>query len=231
MAKFRLYKFGKRENIYRLVHGGQLYLNAASRYADTGLSRGAHDPAEHIWEQQLPSAVTLEAFDGKTGKPKGVLHPIKVGPLSAELESDYYVFCMTLRYAVDFYDEFDADTCLVIDDADLFMDQALAAIQDALPNWAVDAGTVRYRSPNSFYTLYPVRQDIYYNKIDRYSHQQEVRIVCTPPKPIPKLTGLTVDIGSLYGYTHITGREQPDRMIQSEHSEAIGSPFRCHSSR
>lgn len=228
MSEFRLFKFGERRHICSLAHYGQLYLSPASKYSDKSLSAGAYDPKELVLEQQLPAGFEFEVLDPKTGQSKGKLSPTHVGPLVAELESNYYVFCMSYRYGMDLYAEFAADTCLVITDPDRFINQAGKAIMNALPDWAVDAGTVRYSSPGSFRTLYPMNQDVYYGKKDAYLHQLEVRIVCTPPKPIRHLTPTLVNIGNLYGYTYITGVEAPNNMIEAEYSEAIGSPFKCY---
>jgi hypothetical protein len=226
MNDLRLYKFGERKNIHSLVHRGNLYLSPASKFANENLSAGVFDPKELVLEQQLPKDVELEAFDGKTGKSKGILRPVSIGPIVAELQSNYYVFCMSYRYGKDLYAEFAADTCLVIAGPDRFINQAGKAIMAALPGWAVDAGTTRYRSSSAFYSMYPTNQDIYYGKRDEYRRQCEIRIVCTPPSPIRTLDPMLVCIGNLYGYTFITGIESSDRMIESEHSNAVGSPFR-----
>lgn len=232
MNALRLYKYGKRQHMCSLVHQGQLYLSPATKYDDKSLSPGAYDPKELILEQRLPEGIKLEAFDRKTGKSKGELHPVHVGPAIAQLETDYYVFCMSYRYGLDLYEEFSseeskADTCVVIADPDRFITQAGKAIMRALPDWAVDAGTARYRSLNSFFGMYPTNQDIYYEKTVDHVHQAEIRIVCTPPKPVPRLEPMIVEMGNLYGYTYITGIEAPDWMIEAEHSEALGLPFKC----
>jgi len=227
MKDLRLYKFGERMNIHGLAHRGNLYLSPASKYADRSYGAGVFDPHELVLEQRLPQEIEFEAFDGKTGESKGTLKPLSVGPMVATLQSNYYVFCMTYRYSTDLYAEFNADTCLVITDPDRFMNQACKAIMAALPGWAVDAGTARYRSPSAFYSMYPTNQDVYYGKRAEYSHQREIRIVCTPPSPIRTLDPKIVCIGDLYGYTFITGIESPDNMIESEYSNAFGSPFRC----
>ena len=226
MQNLRLYKFGKRRHIWELAHLGRLYLTPAAKYGDPNLAPGAYDPKELVLEQRLPAGVVFEAYDGKTGQSKGELKPIEVGPLIAELDTNYYVFCMSCRYEPGLYAEFHADTCLVIADPDRFINQACKAIMEALPDWAVDAGTVRYRSPSALHTLYPIKQDIYYGKDKAYEHQYEIRIVCTPPKPVIQLEPMLVSIGNLYGYSYLTGIESPNSMIECEHSDSLGSPFK-----
>lgn len=142
----------------------------------------------------------------------------------AESDTNYYVFCMTYQYMFEFYSEFNADTCLVIVDPDRFMSQACLAIRKVLPGWLINAGTVRYRSKQEFYSMNPSYHDIFYHKdADKFGHQYEIRIVCAPPVRTLNLEPLIVTIGNLYGYTLIAGLENPELMIESEHSNSLGS--------
>ena len=149
--------------------------------------------------QELPPTTRLEAFT-RDGKPKGDLEVIGSITATVELETNYYVFCMSHRYDVRFYTEFNADTCLVIADPDRFINQACKAIAKRLPGWAIDAGAVRYRSPTEFFSLKPLNQHIYYNKDSDQHWQTEVRIVCSPPRReyTHRLEQLFVNIGNLH---------------------------------
>lgn len=228
MDELRFYKFSKRKRICALAHEGELCLNPATTYGEGGLSRGAFDPDELQNVQTLPDEVELTAYCGKTGKLKGKLDVLEIGPTIAESETNYYVFCMSYAYMHRYYEEFDADTCLVITDPGRFINQACKEIMIRLPGWLVNAGTVRYRSTKAFYTMWPRYDDIFYGKDSgKYGHQYEVRIVCVPPNPIKILERKIVNIGNLHGYTYITGLESPHLMIPSEHSEALGSLFKC----
>jgi hypothetical protein len=192
------------------------------------LPKGVFDPGELRFEQSLPEDVELEAFSGKTGQSKGKLEIVSSGPLIAESETNYYVFCMCHRYLHGFYKEFKADTCLVITDPDRFINQACKSIMKELPDWFVNAGTVRYRSKKCFYTMWPSYDDILYGKDgEEFGHQFEIRIVCVPPEPIMNLKTRIVNIENLHGYTFITGIESPNHMIESEYTNALGSPFKC----
>jgi len=228
MDDLRLYKFGKRNRICNLIHKGQLCLTPASQYGEDGLSKGAFDPEELSFKQTLPEGAKFEAFCGKTGRSKGNFDVVGESLCEAYSETNYYVFCMAYQYLHEFYKEFDADSCLVIVDPDRFINQACKSIMKSLPGWFINAGTVRYKSKKVFYSLWPSYDDIFYGKdSDSYGHQYEIRIVCVPPEPIKKLSRKIVSIGNLYGYTFITGVERPNSMIESEHSNALGSPFKC----
>lgn len=228
MNDLRLYRFGKRNHICDLIHKGELCLNPGTTYGEEDLSKGAFDPGELEFEQTLPEGVEFEAFCGKTGKSKGKLEVIDVSPLKAYSETNYYVFCMSYRYLHEFYKEFKADTCLIITDPDRFINQTCKSIIKELPGWFVNAGTVSYRSKKSFYTMWPSYNDIFYGKdSEDFAHQFEIRIICVPPEPIMKLERKIINIGNLHGYTFITGIENPDHMIESEYSTALGSPFKC----
>ncbi len=228
MENIRLYRFGKRKHICDLVHNGKLCLNTATTYGEEGHSKGAFDPEELIFEQKLPEAATFEAFSKVSGKSKGVIDVVNTSPLISISDYNYYVFCMTYKYMFEFYDEFDADTCLVISDPDRFINQACRSIMKEMPGWLINAGTVRYKSKNTFYTLNPSYHDINYSKdSDDFSHQCEIRIVCFPPEPIMNLERRIIEIDHLCEYTYITGIENPKHIIKSKHSKSVYSPFKC----
>ena len=226
----RLYRFGKRAHICDLVHDGRLCLNPATTYANNALPMGAFDPGELELVQTMPQGTRFEVFS-RDGRPKGTLNTIGSIRATSKLETNYYVFCMSYRYGVDQYTRFDADTCLVFTDPDRFINQACKAIMRRLPGWAVDAGTVWYHSADNFFSLRPLRQDIYYNKPLQNYPQNEIRIVCSPPRSefTYELERLFVLIGDLHGYTFLASAEYPDRLIESEHSQAWGSPVSCGS--
>ena len=227
----RLYRFSKRQYICELAHYGRLCLNPATTYARSGLSMGAYDPSELRLTQRLSPATRFEVFARDTGRSKGQLEFMGDITATAQLETNYYVFCMSSRYGVDQYARFNADTCLVIADPDRFINQACKVIMQILPGWAVDAGTVRYRSSENFFSLRPLNQDVYYHKQSDYHAQNEVRIVCSPPRGdyTYDLQPLIVGIGNLHGYTYLASSTLPDRMIKTQHSEALGSPCKCGS--
>lgn len=228
-ADLRLYRFSTRQRILDLAHKGLLYLNPATKFNRDGLSKGALDPNELRFSQTIPTEAraTLEAFCGTSGKSKGTLKPTSFGPLMTESDTNYYVFCMTYRYMFEYYAEFNADTCLIIVDPDRFINQACLAIRKILPGWLINAGTVQYRSKQAFHSLYPSYRDIFYHKdADKFGHQYEIRIVCAPPERTLNLEPLVIPISNLYGYTFITGLENPERMIESERSNSLGSPYK-----
>lgn len=228
MHDLRLYRFGKREHICKLIHNGELCLNPATSYGEQGLSKGAFDSGELQFKQTLPDDAVFKIVCGKTGKFKGNLDVISTGPLIADSETNYYMFCMSYHYLHEFYKEFNADTCLVITDPDRFINQACKCILNELPGWFVNAGTVQYRSNKLFYTMWPTYNDIFYGKeSDEFMHQYEIRILCVPPDPIMKLERKFINIGNLFGYTFVTGTESPDHMIESEYTNNLGSPFKC----
>ncbi len=231
MDTLKLYRFSSRKYICNLIHKGELCLNPVTTYGENGLSKGAFDPNELKFEQKLPDGVQFEAFCGKTGKSKGKLEAISISPLIAESETNYYVFCMSYNYLHHMYSDFKADTCLVITDPDKFINQACKSIMKELPGWFINAGTVKYRSKEAFYTLWPEYNDIFYGKETKnYTNQYEIRIVCVPPEPIKELPQKIINISNLHGYTYITGIENPENMIESEYINALGSPFKCKQS-
>ncbi len=228
MENLRLYRFGKREHICDLIHNGKLCLNPATTYAEEGLSKGAFDPEELRFEQELPESATFEAFSKESGESKGIIDVVNSSPMVSLSDYNYYVFCMTYKYMFDFYDEFHADTCLIINDPDRFVNQACKKIMKEIPGWLINAGTVHYKSRNAFYAFNPSYHDINYTKdAENFSHQCEIRIVCFPPEPVMNLERQIIDIGDLCEYTYITGTENPKHIIKSKYSKSSYSPFKC----
>jgi len=193
-----LYKFGKEEHINNLAYSGKLYLNAASRYGEKAkLSKGAYDSKELIIEQKLPRGSKLESLDRNTGKPKGELVIVDASPLQATAVTDFYIFCMSGKFDQRLFDDFDADTCLVIREPAYFMEAVAKGVSDALPEWGGCFDDVHYYSPEKFYTWDIENVDIFFAKRNQYEYQEEFRFVCVPPEPKEKLEPVTIDIGSL----------------------------------
>ncbi len=224
--KFGLYKFGRREHVLALAERGQLYMTPVSYYSNEGLSKGAFDDGELEVRQTLPKGQTTYDVFSKEGKFKGSFKPLAEGPLIAGQSPNAYVFCLSYDYNKALYEEFEADTCLIIEDADVFINQVCMALMNKLKGWVVGAGTVTYRNEDDFFSLYPTNQDIYYNKPMKYAHQKEIRIVCTNSDYTDTFEPFVIDVGTIHHYTHITGIERPDHMISTqEYINAWVSPW------
>ena len=161
--KITLYKFGKREHIIALAEEGKLFLNLASNFADSSYSKGAFDGGELILNQTLSVEAEFQAFS-KDGKPKGKFKAISPSPVTIGPVPDALLFCTSFVYNKDLYEEFEADSCLIIEDADRFVSQACKAIMNSIEGSYVDAGSVYYRYEEELYSLDFMNQHVYYNK-------------------------------------------------------------------
>ena len=223
--KITLYKFGKREHIIALAEEGKLFLNLASKFADSSYSKGAFDAGELMLNQTIPVEAEFQVFS-KDGKPKGKFKAISPSPMTIGPAPDALIFCTSFVYNKSLYEEFEADSCLIIRDADRFVNQACKAILNSIEGSYVDAGSVFYSFEEELYSLDFKNQHVYYNKPAKYAHQKEMRIVATiqNEKSEPKPT--IVDIGPTADYCMFTGIELPDSCIEaSDYARSWASPW------
>ena len=222
--KITLYKFGKREHIIALAEQGKLFLNLASKFADSRYSKGAFDAGELILNQTIPIETEFQAFS-KDGKKKGKFKAISPSPMTIGPVPDALLFCSSFVYNKDLYNEFEADSCLIIEDADRFVNQACKAIMNSIEGSYVDAGSVHYKYEEELYSLDFKNQHVYYNKPAKYAHQKEMRIVATVHNK-SELRPTTVYIASIADYCKFTGVELPDSCIDAiDYARSWASPW------
>lgn len=191
-----LYKFGQQDHMERLAYSGDVYLYPASKFNNGSLPKGAHDPSELIIEQQLPPEARFYVIDKATGK-KSYLETVNISPLKTLAVSDYYTFCMTTVFNPSMFHEFEADTCVVINDPKKFLLSLGKAIETTFPGWACWFDYVAYYSKKKFYSYDFSFSEIMFAKESDYAPQNEFRFVCIPPEPVEKLEPITVNVGQL----------------------------------
>jgi hypothetical protein len=94
--------------------------------------------------------------------------------------SDFYVQCLSLRFASRLFDDFPGGSCLIIYDAQEFDRRVLGALKARFPEWFVTAFGMSYIDPNN-----PGDEPILLPRAKhmRYINQQEQRILCHPRTP------------------------------------------------
>ena len=151
----------------------------------------------------LPNGSKFEIFDGVSGKSKGELGVVEMGPLTATSETDYLIFCMSSVFDKKLFDDFGADTCVVIKDPVSFTEAVAKAAFERLPEWGGLFNNACYYSPEKFNGWDINHSDIFFAKEDGFKHQCEFRFVCIPPNPIVKLEPIPLNIGSILSYAHM----------------------------
>jgi len=77
----------------------------------------------------------MKVWDGKTGKFKGDGESLGNIKVTSQLKTDYYVSCLTGQLDLRLFDDFDADSCIVVTDYREFAKRMFAAAKRALPSW------------------------------------------------------------------------------------------------
>ena len=194
-----LYKYGKLEHLDPALEEGRLRIAPASNYDDPSLNPAIRDTELNISFELKPSETRLEALSGKTGKSKGLLHPVGNLKFTKLSITNFYVFCLSKTWNARAFIDFDADACLVIKNPKSFLERLVTALQQKLPDWSYLHQSVEYVDP-----LNPkIEPDVYFGKHFRYSYQDEYRIVWLPPNPVKHLDFIFIDIGGLQDYCEI----------------------------
>ena len=192
-------KFGKTEHMRSLVEKGALRIQSASYYATPD-----HNGAIRDDELSLPLSLALSRDDII----KVVLNPQDVpnGPIEQRVDftynagTDYWLYCVSSAVEPRLFVDFQADSCVIINDKVRF--QRLLTLQSAakFPNTGHRHGKAIYIDP-----LRPSSAiiDVPMSKHFRYEYQREYRFVWRPVKPMANVPYIELELGSLEGIAEL----------------------------
>jgi len=181
-----LVKYGKSEHLVDILKRGTIRLMPAQSYADPSLNLARKDN-ELSQELDIDTSVFHVMINGmKTSKPR--FH------LKADMKTNFYVFCLSSSLRARLFLDFDADACLIIKDADAFLNRFVSACRNTEPDYHLKAGRVEYYDP---LCISPEEYKIIFWKHFRYAYQEEVRFALLPPKPRQALDPLLLELGSI----------------------------------
>jgi hypothetical protein len=194
----QLFKFGKHRWMQLMLEQGSIRFAPASSYRDASLNAAIQDDELGFTYYPSKSGPSMT----KLAQPAGadwvhMRHP-----------SDFYVQCLSLRFAPRLFDDFEADSCLIIYDAKEFGRRLLAALQSKFPDWFVTAFGMTYIDPDNpgdEPILMPMAKHM------KYIYQQEQRILCHPRTPVQRLKTVDVEIGALTDIAEIVTVLGPTR--------------------
>lgn len=178
------FKFGKFRWLEAILKTGSIRFAPASCYRDASLNQAIRD-----------DELTFTYFPARSASPLQKLpHPAGADWVQMRHPSNYYVQCLTNRFAVGMFDSFEADSCLLIYDAKAFGQRVLSALRAVRPGWIVGAIPLTYIDPDD-----PGDQPIVIPGVKhmKFVYQQEERLVCHPPQPITTLEPIMVEAGPL----------------------------------
>lgn len=189
----QLFRFSKLKFLKPLYELGELTIFPAARYSDASLLRSQHD-------NELARTVLADGTKARIEHTDraGVRHEMNaIGSIKYQMASrtNYYVWFTTTVYDARLYDDFDADACLIIHDAERFIGRLFRAVSAALPRWVGAEKLVRYFDPLRAHgeVLASFEKDF------DYAYQREFRFVWNPPAPDTErdLPPLSITLGPL----------------------------------
>lgn len=116
------------------------------------------------------------------------------GWATVDAETDYYLFSLTEKYSPRLFGDFAANACLVIFDKRTFLSRLQRAAAKQLPGWQLQVSRVSYYDP---VRIVPARIIVPTFKPFRHAYQEEIRLICRPPRPCSSLETLQLDLGPL----------------------------------
>ena len=197
IPKNALIKLGKFHHMDDLLQKGSIRIAPASSYSDPSLNPATQDDELKFDRILRGSDVTITVVESAAGGDKHNakrLRPIGEVVRTTSLATDYYVYCMTHSLTYRLFEDFEADSCVIIRDPVQFCCRLLTAVKAQLPNWAGSHRPVEYIDPY----LHKGELDLIFGKHFRHWYQSEYRFAWVPETgPQTQLEPLFVEVGSL----------------------------------
>lgn len=188
-----LVKYGEQRYLQPMLEKGILRIAPASSYSDPSLNLARKDTELEVSILLDPAETTVELINEETLESE---RPIEViGNLTASMNytSDYYVYCLAMKYNARLFDDFEANSCLIIHQPIKFVERLYKEVSNKLPGWTGRATGVTYYDP---LRIDRMPSSVFFQKHFRYAYQREYRIVLLPPKPIKQSEPFFLELGS-----------------------------------
>ena len=189
-----LYKFGKSEHLTKMFYNGVIRITPASYYSDPSLNKAIQD-------DELSFTISKRATDFVIKDKLGNKIPT-FGDVKFQLTSptNYFVHCFSSNYTFREYDDFEADTCIVINKPRKLFQKMMKAVKKVKPQFQGFSSPVKYLDP---LTCSPDNIDIFFAKHFNYSYQNEVRTIWLPDEPVNELEPFFINVGEMKQYAKI----------------------------
>jgi hypothetical protein len=190
-AKDKLIKFGNADWLEESWKTGRWRIVPATYYGADGLCAARKD-SELELDIRIPEfSRHPEAHDRLDDEFPDSITQVKAMRITAN--TDYYMACFSRTFIHRLFDDFKADSCLIVRDENIFKSKFDNALAEFRPRWARLSGNIEYVDP-----ILPKKEpNVYLAKHFRYSYQQEFRFTLTPHVPIEKLQTAYLELGSL----------------------------------
>ena len=190
-ADGRLVRYGNASWLREAYESGKWRVAPASYYASESLCQARRD-------SELSLSYFVPHFERHT-QATGVIDEnlpdtlARVESVQARSTTDYYLSCFSRNFIYRLFDDFAADSCLVVTDERAFTERMVAAFQGVNQNWIGCCSRVKYVDP----MLPRSHPNIFLAKHFKFSYQDEFRFVWAPRIPVEKLEPVFLNLGSL----------------------------------
>lgn len=189
-----LVKLGKRNHMQELYEIGKIRISPAASYSDPSLNFAMRDDELKIEQITPGSEVTLTYQDQRSGEQR-TTKPIGEVIYTNSLATNYFVYCMSHTLSYRLFDDFEADSCVIIREPEVFGSRFLEVVKTHLPDWLDWNQEVEYIDP---YLHRKEEIDLVFSKHFRYWYQQEYRFSWLPGTGAQtNLEAFFVELGSL----------------------------------
>lgn len=183
-----LYKFGKETFLKQLIEKGEILLRPASFYSDSSLNSAIKDDElNRLFRLNSKyQSINLQInFSTET-------HFLYNSFYKKKLSSDYYIYCLADSFEPRLFNDFDADTCLIIKDPINF----ISRMRKSLPT---NIFQFYHKKINYFDPLLddPFETSLIFSKNFAYSYQNEYRIAFIPFDKNKTLDPTIIKIGDI----------------------------------
>jgi len=114
---------------------------------------------------------------------------------------NFYVFCMACDWDPKLFTDFEADTCLIIKDAEHFASRIEIAAAPQLPGWYFHHNPVEYFDPYEMGISEHIDAGMY--KDFRFAYQREYRFLWSPPNGIAPDGFKFLELGNIDNLTEV----------------------------
>lgn len=168
-----LFRYCERIYLNQLLKDGRLRLVLASKYASMDNDKARQDDENRKATLHGSSSVRITTESGEEIPVIGVLKK------TVSLEN-YYFFSLSGDWDRDLFNDFEgSDTCLVVRDANGFIERVKISSQIQLPGWECFFVPVHYYDPYVPSSNNPI--DPAMSKDFHFAYQRELRLIWLPP--------------------------------------------------
>jgi len=177
---------------------GRFRLAPAAGYRDPSLNRAVRDDELTFKYHLMPNDLHLRLPDGTPLVVKS-----GASDVAFNLPVGFYVVCFSTGFHLRLFEDFEADSCLVVYDSNRFLTALADAVRHRLPESAISSSTVLYIDPCR---APPKPPPMPFAKHVRYWYQHEFRFVVVPRREVDSdaaLGPIAVEVGPMHEFAEL----------------------------